>query len=62
MSIKMFSELPEYIAELVLDKIRFISTLKSTQLTNPFIHSKNLLMIKYVYDLKPDDVDVTTAF
>jgi hypothetical protein len=30
MSIKMFSELPEYIAELVLGKIRFILTLKST--------------------------------
>jgi hypothetical protein len=29
-SIKMFSELPEYIAQLVLDKIRFILTLKST--------------------------------
>jgi len=30
MSIKMYSELPEYIAGLVLDKIRFILTLKST--------------------------------
>jgi hypothetical protein len=32
----MFIELPEYIAELVLDKNSFVSTLESTYLTNPF--------------------------
>jgi len=58
----MFSELPECTAELVHDRKHFISTLKSTSLTNPFIHLKNSLMIKYWYDMETDDVDVTAAF
>ena len=38
MSIKIFNELPEYIAELVVDKKCFISTLKKFLVTTTFIH------------------------
>jgi hypothetical protein len=47
MSIKIFNELPEYIAELVVDKKCFMSTLKKC-LVNTSVNSlRNLLLIKY---------------
>jgi hypothetical protein len=48
MSIKIFDELPEYIAELVVDKKFFISALKKCLFTTSFYSLRNLLLIKYL--------------
>jgi hypothetical protein len=59
MSVKIFNEKPEYIAELVVDRKRFTSTSKKYVVNDSF-HSllKNSLMIKYLYEVKSDHVYV----
>jgi len=47
-SIKIFSELPEYVAGLVVNKKCFISTLKKYLVNTSFYLLWNLLLIKYL--------------
>jgi hypothetical protein len=60
MSTKIFNGLPEY-TPLVVENVLY-KLWKSTYLTNPFSHLKNSIMIRYWYEMNPNNVYVRTDF